>query len=108
MFLIRHERKTCIGCGACAAVFPEAWQMDDDGSATLAGGRSSRPEEDQTLLAAEAKRHREAASVCPIGIIQVTEAGPENDTDRCEVAAGEPSRKGRALPAKTPRRGRRN
>ena len=34
---ILHFKEECISCGACAAILPEFWEMDDDGMAQLKG-----------------------------------------------------------------------
>ena len=36
-----HEREKCIGCGACAAVCPDFWEMSDDGKSVLKGGKKA-------------------------------------------------------------------
>lgn len=37
---IIHDRKICIGCGACAAVCPDFWEMADDGKSDLKGAKA--------------------------------------------------------------------
>ena len=43
-FKIDHDRPNCIGCGACAAVAPEFWEMSAvDGKSDVKG--SAREED---------------------------------------------------------------
>lgn len=50
---LKIEKSMCIGCGACAASFPEDITLGDDGLAEL--------------IAEEADE--EAVNVCPVGAI---------------------------------------
>ena len=34
---IQHDRPGCIASGACAAISPEFWEMDEEGLAQLKG-----------------------------------------------------------------------
>ncbi|MBR9707697.1 MAG: ferredoxin, partial [Candidatus Diapherotrites archaeon] len=34
-FKIDHDKPTCIGCGACAALHPDNWEMDAEGKADV-------------------------------------------------------------------------
>ena len=36
---ILHYKDDCISCGACAAIYPEFWEMDDEGLAHLKESR---------------------------------------------------------------------
>ena len=62
VFKITQDREKCIGCGACAALCPENWEMKDDGKAY--------PK--KTTLK-EVGCNKKAADNCPVKIIQVTE-----------------------------------
>jgi ferredoxin len=39
MYKIIHNREKCIGCGACAALCSDYWEMDDDGKSLLKGAK---------------------------------------------------------------------
>ncbi len=73
-FKVLHFKKDCISCGACAAICPDFFKMDDDGLAQL---KDSKPVEDHWELeidTIEAKTcNQEAADVCPVQIIKVVE-----------------------------------
>ncbi len=72
-FAIDHDRPNCIGCGACAAVCPEFWEMDADGKSGIKGGKTMPNEweqlefEDKDLAC-----HQKAAETCPVNVIHLT------------------------------------
>jgi ferredoxin len=66
-----HERNKCIGCGACAAVCPEFWEMGDDGKSKLKGAK--KVGDNFELELKEAGCNKEAASGCPVECIHVVE-----------------------------------
>lgn len=47
MHKIIHERKKCIGCGACASLCPDCWEMDDDGKSLLIGSKKNKEGNDE-------------------------------------------------------------
>ena len=68
---IIHDRKGCIGCGACAAVCPASWEMGDDGKSNLKGAKQ---EGDNFVLEAPEKGcNMSAAQSCPVNVIHVEE-----------------------------------
>ena len=66
MAKITQERGKCIGCGACAAVCGEFWEMRDDGKAGLKGGKDE-------IEVKDAGCNKEAENVCPVNCIHVKE-----------------------------------
>jgi len=71
---IEHVKKECIGCGACAAVCPDFWEMDNDGMAHLKGSKEVEGHWDLEIDTEEARAsNQEAADVCPVNIIHVKE-----------------------------------
>ena len=52
----------CVGCGACAATYPETFAIDDEGRSTVI---NSEVENEEEL--------NEMASICPFGAIEVKE-----------------------------------
>ena len=76
-FKIDHDRPNCIGCGACAAVAPEFWEMSAlDGKSDIKG---SQREEDGGEIVREAldinddqyAKNKEAADCCPVNVIHL-------------------------------------
>ena len=69
---IIHFKKDCISCGACAAISPDYWEMDDEGLAQL---KNSEEKDDHWELDIDTEEARainqEAADVCPVNIIHV-------------------------------------
>lgn len=69
---IIHEKAKCIGCGVCASVCPNFFEMSqDDGLATL---KNSKEENGfQKIETNEVDCAKEAADICPVKIITVEE-----------------------------------
>ncbi|HIH23330.1 TPA: ferredoxin [Candidatus Micrarchaeota archaeon] len=72
-FKVIHDRPICIGCGACAAVCPEFWEMAGDGKSDLKGGKKIG--DTQVLELKEIKCNMEAAQSCPVNCIHIEENG---------------------------------
>ncbi len=66
---ITHDRKICIGCGACAVICPKHWEMNDDGKADLKN--SKKQNELDVLVLEESDGNQEAADSCPVSCIHV-------------------------------------
>jgi len=74
-FKIEHDRPNCIGCGACAAVAPDFWTMNDkDGKSDLIGSVHVKEGNDvvkEELELDELKGNKEAAESCPVNVIHI-------------------------------------
>ncbi|MBT4446079.1 ferredoxin [archaeon] len=68
-----HERPDCISCGACAAILPEFWEMDEDGLSTLKGATKVGENFELEISSDDKAENEEAAEVCPVQIIHVRE-----------------------------------
>jgi len=70
---IIHDKPVCIGCGACAAVCPEYWEMGNDGKSDLKGGKKEG--EIQVLEVKEEGCNKDAAQSCPVNCIHIEKDG---------------------------------
>jgi ferredoxin len=69
---IIHKKPDCIGCGACAAICPDFWEMDDDNLSHLKGSVMNGTQEERLINTEEDRaRNQEAAECCPVEIISV-------------------------------------
>ncbi len=71
-FKLQHERDICIGCGACVAIEPNFWVMNDDGRSDIIGGTHTTPDL-QELELDELEENEEAARACPVDCIHIFE-----------------------------------
>ena len=76
-YTIDHDRPNCIGCGACAAVAPDFWEMSAlDGKSDIKG---SEREDDAGEIVREKldigddvyAKNKEAADCCPVNVIHL-------------------------------------
>ncbi len=70
---IEHDKPNCIGCGACAAVAPDFWEMDGDKS-HLKKSSEGGPYAGGEVLDIEDKdkeKNMEAAQSCPVNVIHL-------------------------------------
>jgi ferredoxin len=58
-FKIIHDKKACIGCGACASICPGNWVMEGD---------KSKPKKTNVK---EIGCNQEAADSCPVHCIKI-------------------------------------
>ena len=70
---VRHFKKDCISCGACASIAPEYWEMDDEGLAQLKGSKEKGDHWERKIEKKDVNPNKEAAEVCPVQIIHVDE-----------------------------------
>lgn len=61
-FKIEIDKNECIGCGSCAAVCPDFFEISDDGKANLKKSETN----DLGCI-------KEAVDICPVDVIKVTE-----------------------------------
>ena len=77
--LLTHQKKDCISCGACAALVPEFWYLDETGLAHVKGSNLVNDHWEKVILTeAEKAQHEEAAGVCPVNIIKVEKKEKES------------------------------
>lgn len=66
-YKITHDKEGCIGCGACAAIDEENWEMTDDGKSKLTG----TDKEEKEFPEGELDKHKEVAEACPVDVIHI-------------------------------------
>lgn len=71
MFKIIHEKKECIGCGACCSLSDE-WEMDGM-HATLLDSEKIEGREEKVVK--EQGSHKDAAECCPVNCIHIEKDG---------------------------------
>lgn len=57
---IEINRELCIGCGTCASIAPETFELDSEGKSTV---KNPKGNNDETIL--------DAAKSCPAGAITI-------------------------------------
>ena len=57
---VKVDQETCIGCGLCASLCPQVFEMDEGGKA-----RVKNPKGEKEGCA------KEAAESCPVGAIKI-------------------------------------
>ncbi len=67
-FKIELNRKECIGCGACASLCPDFWEMHNDGKSVLKGCELN---DVQSIETDDLKCAVEAAKTCPVEVIHI-------------------------------------
>jgi ferredoxin len=71
-YKVIHLRGECISCGACAAICPDYWEMDDEGISHLKGSEQKGEKWEREISTEEARAcNQEAVEVCPVGIIKL-------------------------------------
>ncbi len=72
-FKIIHDRPGCIACGACAALNPDDWKMDErDGLSNLIKGkRTEDHKEELEINQADFEKNKECADGCPVNVIHI-------------------------------------
>ncbi|MBT4604353.1 ferredoxin [archaeon] len=79
---VLHFKPDCISCGACAAIAPEFWEMDDEGLAQLKGSNKINANQDEKtpeehweleIKKDQKEANQDASDVCPVQIIKVQE-----------------------------------
>ena len=63
---IDHDLPNCIGCGACAAIEPEVWEMKsmEDGQFKAVNNKTKITKE-------EYPKQKECADCCPVNVIHL-------------------------------------
>jgi ferredoxin len=71
-YIIKYDRKNCIGAGVCAAVAPEHWVMAQDGKADLVGAKQVGDGQFELEIdEKDLEANKQAAEGCPATVIHV-------------------------------------
>jgi len=72
-YKIEHNRPNCIGCGACVAVAPDYWEMNDDGKSDIIKGKDRKEDgwQEKDIEEKDFKENMEAAESCPVNVIHL-------------------------------------
>ena len=75
VFRIIHDRPGCIACGACAALNPDDWKMDErDGLSNLIKGkRTEDHKEELDINQSDFDKNKECAEGCPVNVIHIVD-----------------------------------
>jgi len=68
---IIQERDKCIGCGACVAVCPKFWQIENDNKSKLINSVINKKTDNYELETDKCECNQEAADNCPVSIIHI-------------------------------------
>lgn len=71
MVKVTQKHDECIGCGACAAVCPDSWEMGEGGKA-LPKGAKKNSQGDYELEVEKIGCNKDAADSCPVQIIKIS------------------------------------
>ncbi len=61
---VKVNQDACIGCGACAAICPDHFELNDEGLSVVTEETITKEKEDDV---------RDAVDSCPTGAIEITE-----------------------------------
>jgi ferredoxin len=71
-YKLEQDHETCIGCGACIAVAPDYWEMNDDGKASIIKGKKREDKwEEKDISSKDLQQNKEAAESCPVTVIHI-------------------------------------
>ena len=71
-YRVEHNRPECIGCGACAAVAPDYWEMNDDGKSDIKKAKNREDGwQEREIKEEEFQHNKEAAESCPVNVIHI-------------------------------------
>jgi ferredoxin len=74
-YKLEHDRANCISCGGCASVHPDRWKMDEkDGKSDIIDSKMREDGwEELDIDEEEFHQNKEAADICPVNVIHITD-----------------------------------
>ena len=80
---VKVNKDACIGCGACASICPDVFELNDEGlSEVKVEEENKEKEEKEEFVSVKEELQdevRDAADSCPTGAIEVNEGGEEEE-----------------------------
>ena len=71
---VKVNKDACIGCGACAAICDEVFELNDEGLSEVKVEENSENKEEFVSVKEELQDEvRDAADSCPTGAIEIEE-----------------------------------
>ncbi len=71
-YKLLHDRENCIGCGACAVIAPDFWEMNDDGKSDIINGvDKEKGWQEKKITEKDFEINMEAAESCPVEVIHI-------------------------------------
>ncbi|MDP6138871.1 MAG: ferredoxin [Candidatus Woesearchaeota archaeon] len=71
-YILRHDRPNCIGCGACEAVAPDFWEMEEDGKSNIKGSKNiDNGWQELEIKEKDFAVNKDAADSCPVNVIHI-------------------------------------
>ncbi len=71
---VKVNKDACIGCGACAAICDEVFELNDEGLSEVKVEENSENKEEFISVKEELQDEvRDAADSCPTGAIEIEE-----------------------------------
>ena len=69
---IIFNKEECIGCGSCAAVCPDFWEMTDDMKSRLKNSvQNAEKKFELEIEEKDAACNEEASQICPTQVIKI-------------------------------------
>lgn len=65
------DRDKCIGCGACTALCPKYFEMEEDGKSSLKGAKTKPKTQIEELTIKKLDCSQDAADICPVKAINI-------------------------------------
>ena len=77
---VKVNKDACIGCGACAAICDEVFEINDEGLSEVKVEEENKEKEEFVGVKEELQDEvRDAADSCPTGAIEVEEGQEEEE-----------------------------
>ncbi len=77
---VKVNKDACIGCGACASICPDVFELNDEGLSEVKVEEENKEKEEFVSVKEELQDEvRDAADSCPTGAIEANEGEEEEE-----------------------------